>query len=127
MRRSSSAWNVYPSSDGGDGGAGDAFVGERAGRARDHAFAAGDARGIAHGRIQIEGDAGGISFAHAPEHKIVFDFVAAANTTIAEDARVMIDCDGQRRIVEAARDSAFGETRLLDARGFRERFQFAIA
>ena len=112
---------------GGDGGTGDAFVGERAGGTRNHTFAAGDARGIAHGRIQIEGDTGGISFAHAPEHKIVFNFVAAANAAIAKDARVMINGDGQRRIVEAARDSTFGETRLLYARGFCERFQFAIA
>ncbi len=62
-----------------------------------------------------------------PEDKIVFDFVAAANAAIAQDAGVVIDGDGQGRIIQAARDGTFGEAGLRDAGVFRERFQFAIA
>ena len=110
-----------------DCGAHDAFVGERACRTGDHALATGDARGIAHRRIEIERDAGGIAFAHAAEDEIVLDFVAAADAAVAENTGVMIDGDGQGRIVFAAGSCAFCEARLGSARRFRERLQFAVA
>jgi hypothetical protein len=78
------------------------FVGERAGGAGDHALAAGDARRIAHGTIQIERDSGIETLAAAAQHEIVADLAAAANTAIAQDASLVIDGDGQRRIVLAA-------------------------
>ncbi len=106
---------------GGDGGANDPFVGKRARWAGNHALTAGNARGIAHRRIEIESDAGGIAFAHAAEDEIIFDFVAAADAAIAEDASVMVDSDGEGRIIDTACDSAFGEAWLRDSGRFRER------
>ena len=109
-----------------DRGADDSFVGERAGRATDHAFAAGDTSGIAHRRVEIEGDAGGIPFAHAAKDEIVFDFVAAADAAIAKDAGVTIDGNGQRRFVGATRGVATEEPWSGDAGLSGEGFEFAI-
>ena len=110
-----------------DCGAHDAFVGERAGRAGNHALATGDTRGIPHRRIEIERDACGIAFAHAPQDEIAFDFVAAANAAVAKNASVVVDGDRQRGIILAAGNRAFCEARLGSARRFRERLQFAVA
>src|SRR4030095_1549347 len=49
-------------------GADDEFVGERSGGTRHHAFAAGDARRLAHGQVGVEGDAGLVSLAAAGEY-----------------------------------------------------------
>ena len=49
----------------------DAFVGERAGGARDHAFAAGDAGRIAHRQVVVERDAGPEAFA-APARTLLW-------------------------------------------------------
>ena len=111
----------------GDIRADDTFVGESAGGAGDHAFTAGYAGGIAHGGVEIESYAGRIAFAHTAEDEIVLDFVAAADAAVAEDARVVIDVNGERRIVFAAGDAAFGETRFFDAGVFGVGFEFAIA
>src|SRR5260370_2164193 len=94
---------------GSDRGADNTFVGERACGARNHALAAGNARGIPHRGIEIEGDADRISFAHAAENEIVFDFVAAADATVAQDTGVVVHGDGQGGIVFAASDTAFHE------------------
>jgi len=112
---------------GSEDGAGGDFVGKRAGGTRDHALAAGNASRITHGGVEIEGDAGGIAFAHAAEHEIVLDFVAAADATVAEDASVVIDGDGERRIVRAARSEAPGKTRSAQVGLPGEGFEFAIA
>jgi len=69
---------------GGDRDARHALVGERACGTGNHTLATGDAGGIAHRRIEIERDAGGITFAHAAQDKIALDFVAAADAAIAE-------------------------------------------
>src|SRR5229473_423033 len=104
----------------------DTLVRERPGGAGDHALATGDARGIANGRIEIESDAGGIAFAHASENEIVLDFVATADAAVAENASVMVDGDGQGRIIFAVLDGAFCKTRMGSAGSLRERFQFAV-
>ncbi len=110
-----------------DRGAHHALVGERTGGTGDHALATGDAGGIPHRRIEIERDAGGITLAHAAQDEIAFDFVAAANAAVAENAGVVVDGDGQGRIVLAARDCSFCEARLGSTGRFRVRFQFAVA
>ena len=74
-------------------GADDALVRQRASRARDHAFAAGDARRLAHGQVGIEGDAGLVSLTAAGEYPVVTDVVAAANAAVAQDARLVVDRD----------------------------------
>src|SRR6266478_4453599 len=112
---------------GGDGGANDPFVGKRARWAGNHALTAGNARGIAHRRIEIESDAGGIAFAHAAEDEIIFDFVAAADAAIAEDASVMVDSNGEGRGIFTACDGAFGEARLRGSGRARECLQFTVA
>jgi len=112
---------------GSDGGAGGGFIGERAGRAGDHAFAAGDTSRIAHRGVEIEGDAGGIAFAHAAEDEIVFDFVAAADAAVAEDAGVVIDSDGEGGIVGATRSGAARKTQTSDIGLLRKSLEFAIA
>ena len=71
------------------------LVGERAGRAGNHALTARDTSGITHRRVQIESDACGIAFSHAAEHEIILDLVAAANAAVAKNARVVIDGDGE--------------------------------
>src|SRR6266481_5604182 len=111
----------------GDGRANDPFIGQRARWAGDHALAARNACGIAHRRIEIESDAGEIAFAHAAEHEIIFDFVAATDAAIAEDARVMVDGDGKGRIILTACNGAFGEALLRGSSCVRERLQFAVA
>src|SRR5467141_1604262 len=97
---------------GSDRRAHNAFVGERAGGAGNHTLAAGNTGGIAHRRIEIEGDARGIAFSHAAKHEIVFDFIAAADAAVAENTSVVVDGDGQGRIIFAARDRALCEARL---------------
>ena len=81
------------------------FVGKRSGRARHHAFAARDACRIAHRYVQIERDVRGISFPHAAQHKIAFDFVAAADAAVAENARIVVHGNRQRRIVSSSRNA----------------------
>ena len=105
----------------------DALVGERAGRARDHALAAGNARRLAHRQVVIEGDAGLISLAAAGQHPVVPDIVAAANAAVAQDAGLVIHRDHRRGIVLAARRGAAREAGLGDPRSGRQTFQFAIA
>ena len=102
------------------------FVGERTRGAGNHAFPAGNARGVAHRCVQVEGDPRGITLSHPPEDEIIFDFVAAANAAVTEDTSIMIDGDGERGIVTAASHGSLRKTRLTDARGFRKRFEFAI-
>ena len=112
---------------GGNRGTDGDFVGERAGGTGDHALAAGNAGGIAHGRVEIEGDAGGVAFAGAAENEIVFDFVAAADAAVAKNAGVVIDGDGEGRIVAAAGSSAARKTRTGDAGLPGESLEFAVA
>ncbi len=111
----------------GQHGLDDALVGERAGGAGHHAFAAGHARGIAHRQVVVEGDAGPETFAAAAEHVVVADLVAAANAAVAQDAGFVIDGDDERRIVLAARRQAAREARLGDAFQARQGFKFAVA
>jgi len=66
-----------------------------------------------HWRVEIERDAGGVAFAHAAEDEIVADFIAAADATVAEDAGVMIDSNGKRRVVLAAGERVRFEKRGL--------------
>ena len=66
--------------------AGDALVGEGAGWTRDHAFAARDTGGIAHGRVQIEGDGRGITLSLSRDNIIVTDLSASAHAAVAKDA-----------------------------------------
>ena len=87
-------------------GSDNALVGERAGGARHHALAAGNARRLAHRQIVIEGDAGLISLAAAGQHPVVPDLVAAANAAVAQDAGLVVDRDHRRRIVLSARRGA---------------------
>src|SRR5260370_1457314 len=75
----------------------------------------GDGGGIAHRRIEIESDAGGIAFAHAAEDEIAFDLVAATDAAVAENASVVVHGDGQGRIVFAVSNGTFRKTRLGSA------------
>jgi hypothetical protein len=102
------------------------FVGERAGGTGHHALPARDARGIAHGQVVIERDAGHEAFAAAAEHIVVANFVASANTAIAQDARFVVHRNHQRRIVLAARREPAGKARLGYTLVVRQSFQFAI-
>ena len=108
-------------------GARDAFVRKRARRARHHTLAAGNARGIAHRRVQIKRDARGISLAHAAEDEIILDLVATPDAAVAQDASVVVHGNRQRRIVFTAGNCASRETWSADSSFLRERFQFAIA
>src|SRR5215472_13690932 len=112
---------------GGNGGSRKAFVGERTRGTGNHALAAGNARGISHRRIQIKSDARGIAFTHAAKNEIALDFVAAANAAVAQNARIVIYSDGERGIILAAGDGALWKPQRGYPRGFRERFEFAIA
>ncbi len=81
----------------------DALVRERAGGAGNHALAAGDAGGFAHGLVVVEGDSGLGAFAHAAEHEILANLAAAADAAVAQDAGVEIHGDAHRGIVFGAR------------------------
>src|SRR5262249_51747047 len=74
----------------------DALVGERAGRTRDHAFAARHARRAAHGLIEIEGHVRGVAAPAASDDHVLLDLVAAADTAVAQDARLVVDRDAER-------------------------------
>ena len=78
-----------------------ALVSQRAGRAGDHAFAAGDAGGVAHRLVVVEGDGGVIALALAGDDEVVANLGAAADAAVAEDAGGVIDVDGERGIVRA--------------------------
>src|SRR6266851_9784 len=108
-------------------GADDSLIGERARGAGDHALAAGDAGGFAHGQVVIEGDAGLISLATTRQHPVVPYVVAAANATVTENAGFVIDRNDGGGIVLAAGVSAMRETRLLDASDAGEVLQFAVS
>ena len=80
-----------------------ALVGEGAGGARHHALAARHAGGVAHRQVGVEGDAGHEAFAAAAQNVVVANLVAAANAAVAQNARLVIDGDRERRAVLAAR------------------------
>ncbi len=103
-----------------------ALVGESAGRARHHALAARDAGGVAHGQVGVERDARHEPLAAPSENVVVANLVAAANAAVAQDARLVIHRDDERRIVLAARRDASGKARLGDAFQAGQRFQLAI-
>ncbi len=71
-----------------------ATVRQRSRGAGHHALAAGNARGLSHGQVGIEGDACLISLAPPRQHPVVADAIAAANAAIAKDASLMVDFDG---------------------------------
>ena len=102
-------------------------IGQRAGRARHHAFAAGDAGRVAHRQIVVEGNARLISLAASRQHPVVPNLIAAADAAIAEDAGFVIDRDGQGGIVVSARRAAPGKARLLDPGLRGQTLQFAVA
>ncbi len=104
-----------------------AAIGQRTSGAGNHALAAGNTRGFAHRRIQVKRNSRGITLAHAAQHEIVFNLIAPANAAVAQNTRVVIHGDGQRRFIPPARYAAFRKPRLLDPRRVRLRFQFAIA
>ena len=81
---------------------GDGFESDGGGWAGDHAFAALDAGGRAHGIIEIEADAGGGAFAGATEDIVAFDFAAGADAAVAEDAGGVIDDEDGGRVIERA-------------------------
>ena len=110
----------------GDRGADRNFVGERAGGAGNHAFAAGDASGIAHRRVEIKSNAGGVAFAHAAEDEIVFDLVATTDAAVAEDAGVVFDGDGEGGIVGTAGGGAARKAWSADASLLGESLEFAV-
>ena len=98
-----------------DGGPRKPLVGQRAGGAGNHALAAGDAGGITHRCVQVEGDSGRIAFAHAAKDKIILDLIATPNAAVAKDAGVVVDSDGEGRIVFSASNQASCKARLRDA------------
>ena len=77
----------------------DFLVGESAGGATDHALAAGDAGGVAHGLVGIEGDGREVALALAGDYVVVADFRTAADAAVAEDAGAVVDVDGGRGVV----------------------------
>src|SRR5262249_20166716 len=66
----------------------DRLVGQCAGRARRHALAAGDARGLPHRVVQVERDAGGVALAAAADDVVALDVVTGPHAAVAQDARV---------------------------------------
>src|SRR5450755_4109365 len=60
-----------------------ALVGQSAGWTGHHALPARDARGIAHGQVIVEGDAGHEAFTSSTEHIVVLDLIASANAAVA--------------------------------------------
>ena len=95
----------------------DLLVGERAGGAADHALAAGDAGGVAHGLVGVEGDGGEVAFALAGDDVVVANFGAAADAAVAEDAGGVVDVDGERGVVVGHdRDGALAEADFVGAR-----------
>ena len=108
-------------------GPGHALVGQRAGRARDHALAARDARGAPHRQVEIEADVRRVAAAAAADDHVLLDVIAAAHAAVAEDARLVVDGDAQRRVVTAARRQAARIPRLVHARRPGHRLQLAVA
>ncbi len=110
-----------------DGSARDTFIGERAGGARNHAFAAGDAGGIAHRRVQIECDAGGIPLPMRPRTKL---FLISSQPRMQRSQSMQASWSTAMASEESSRPRA---TDRLAKRGaampaaLRQRFQFAIA
>src|SRR4051812_17894868 len=105
----------------------DLAVGQRAGGTRDHAFAAGDAIGRAHGRVHVKSNAGGITLTGASDDVVVANFAAGTHATVTEDAGGVIDQDAERRLVLPFDDGAVGEAVVADAVAAGHRFKFAIA
>src|SRR5205823_4138580 len=96
-------------------GADEPAVGQRAGRARHHALAARDAGRVAHRVVEVEGDAGAVALAHAPDDLVVADLVAAADAAVTEDAGVVVHGDDDRGLVVAAVAGGTREARALGA------------
>src|SRR5262245_8748104 len=88
-------------------------VGQGAGRTGDHALAAGDARGIAHRVVEVEGDAGTVALAHAAKYLVVANLATATDATVAQDAGVVIDRNDDRRLVVTAIASGAREARRV--------------
>ena len=102
-------------------------VRQGAGGARHHALAARHARRLAHRVVQIEGDLRRVAFAHAAQHLVVPDLVAAAYAAIAEDAGIAVNADQHRRIVAGATCRPGRKARMLQAQAAGERFQLVLA
>jgi hypothetical protein len=88
---------------------------ERAGRARLHALAARDARGLAHRVVQVEHDRRVRAAVRIADHVVDLRLAARAHAARALDARVEVD--RHRRMREVGRGLlASGETRGTDAK-----------
>ena len=91
------------------------LVGQRPGRARRDAFAAGDARGLAHRVVEVERDPGGVALAAAADDVVALDVVAGPHAAVAQDAGVVVDRDHGVGVIDAAA-LALGQLLLVLAR-----------
>ena len=76
---------------------------QRAGRAADHAFPAGDATRRPHRIVEVEADPGCVALASAPDDHVLLDVGAGADAPVAEDALVVVNGDPRRRGILPAR------------------------
>ena len=70
---------------------------------------------------------GGVAAPAPADDHVLLDVVAAADAAVAEDARLVIDGDAQRRVVAPARRQPAREPRLRHAGRLRHRLQLAVA
>src|SRR5206468_7264989 len=98
---------------------------QRAGRAGLHAFAAGDTRRVAHRVVEIKHYLGVMTAAGHADHVVDLHLATGADTEIAMDAGVEIDCHGGMRAVGRGPRVA-RETAGLDGLALDDLPQFGI-
>src|SRR5689334_11066217 len=94
----------------------DVFVSQRAGRAGDHAFPARNTGRTAHRIVEIESDAGLISFVLSSDHVVVPHLTTCADAAVAEDASGVVNEDAEGGIVLRPRLFALRITRFSDSK-----------
>src|SRR5262249_57019920 len=104
-----------------------AFVGERSGRAGNHAFSARDASGAAHGIVHIKCDSGAVTLPLASDYEVLAQVGTSAHTAVAQNAGGVVHQDGQGRLIFAARDVAARIAGFFGLICASESFQFAVA
>jgi hypothetical protein len=104
----------------------DGFVDEGSGGAHGGALAAGHAGALAHGGIEVEGDARPVALARPTQHLVVLQVVAGANAAIAEDAGLMVDGDHLGALVDRAM-AAGGKCVARDVVAARQGQQLVVA
>src|SRR3954471_15722404 len=103
------------------------LVGQRSRRARNHALTARYTRRSSHGVIEVESDAGLVSFILSTDNVIVAHLTAGADAAVAEDASGVVDEDAERGVILRPRLLALRITGFHDSKLLGETFQLAVA